>query len=256
MRPVDLSASPDSYKHGSRARYVAGCRCDACRASNTAYYHARRAREADALRELEVGPPAFEIPIVRVAFDPHSGANRTYRFKNPCPGLGRTAVEQNQGCPWGSYLRKETLAQGVCARCRAETVADHLVDASKMRRRLRWLSKKGVGYKAAADAASVARSVCAAVLNGTKTSIRLSTETRILALDVGAVAGGALVDAAPTWRILDELISEGDFTKTELARRLGYKGDPPALQIGRRKCTARTAMNVAKFYRAITAVAS
>ena len=34
-----------SAEHGTRARYLAGCRCDACRAANTAYVMAyRRAR--------------------------------------------------------------------------------------------------------------------------------------------------------------------------------------------------------------------
>ena len=44
MKPTDLP-DPESHPHGTRARYVAlKCRCDACRAANTAYYHTVKAR--------------------------------------------------------------------------------------------------------------------------------------------------------------------------------------------------------------------
>jgi len=43
-KPADLP-DPESYPHGTRTRYVAlKCRCDACRAANTAYYHVIKAR--------------------------------------------------------------------------------------------------------------------------------------------------------------------------------------------------------------------
>lgn len=43
-KPSDLP-DPASHPHGTRARYVGlKCRCDACRAANTAYYHVIKAR--------------------------------------------------------------------------------------------------------------------------------------------------------------------------------------------------------------------
>ena len=46
MKPADLP-DPERHAHGTRARYVAlKCRCDACRAANTAYYHVIKARGA------------------------------------------------------------------------------------------------------------------------------------------------------------------------------------------------------------------
>lgn len=248
MRPAHLPARADDYKHGTRGCYVAGCRCRPCKDSNNRYYHERRARELAALAELEPGPPAFERPVAHTKVDPRTGRRYVANFKNPCPGLGRDEREIDQGCPFGSYLRKDS--QAVCSKCRAESVADYLVETTRARRRLRWLSRKGVGYKAAADAASVSRTIVANILNGTKTQIRLSTERRILAVDAAAAAGGAIVDARATWRMLDELLGEG-FTRAELARRLGYKS--PALQIRRDRVTAATALRVAKFYRAIMA---
>lgn len=217
------------------------------------YYHERRARELAALAELEPGPPAFERPIVHVKIDPRTGKTIAHAFKRPCPGLGRTENETNQGCPFGSYLRKDS--RSVCARCRAETVADYLVDVGRAKRRLRWLSKHGVGYKAAADAASVSRTIVAKILNGRKKQIRLSTERRLLQVDEAARADASLVDARQTWELLEELLEDGGFTKTELARRLGYRGDPPALQVGREKILARTALKIERFYRQINAEA-
>lgn len=248
MRPAHLPARVDAYNHGTRGCYVAGCRCRPCKDSNNRYYHERRARELAALAELEPGPPAFERPVAHTKLDVRTGREVLHRFKNPCPGLGRDERELEQGCPFGSYLRKDS--QAVCGKCRAESVADFLVDTGRARRRLGWLSRKGVGYKAAADAASVCRTIVRNILNGSKTQIRLSTERRILAVDAAAAAGGAIIDAAPMWRLLEELLKEG-FTRAELARRLGYKS--PALQFRRDRVTAATALRVAKFYRAIMA---
>ncbi|HUE29887.1 MAG TPA: hypothetical protein VMR79_03380 [Verrucomicrobiae bacterium] len=248
MRPSDLSG-PDRFAHGTRACYVARrCRCELCRAATTAYYHARRARELVALAELEPGPPALERPIVHTKIDPRSGRAVVHHFANACPGLGRTLVEQEQGCPWGSFLRKDS--QIVCLRCRAESVADYLVDAGKCRRKIRALRKRGIGRRSIADAAGVASSSIGEISRGTKTQVRLSTEARILNLDAGAAAGGTIVDASPTQRLIGRLLEEG-FTRRELAKRLGYKS--PALQLGGERILARNALRVAKFYRAIMA---
>jgi DNA-binding Xre family transcriptional regulator len=252
MQALELKTG--SYDHGTRARYVSGCHCADCKASNTRYYHERRARELEALAELEPGPPARERPIAHLKLDRRTGRRVLHRFKNPCPGLGRTEAEQEAGCPWASFLRKDS--QAVCMRCRAESVADHLVDTARARRRIRALSKKGIGYKAVADAAGISHTIVMRIRAGTKKQIRLSTERRILALDEGARADASLVDAGPTWKILDELLAEEGFTKTELARRLGYKRQAPSLQIKRGgKILARTAHKIERFYRMLNAEA-
>lgn len=238
--------------HGKRGRYVAGCRCDPCRASNAAYYHERRALEAAALAELEPGPPAWERPIAKTKIHPSSGRDAVFHFKNPCPGLGRTKAEQATGCPWRRYLRKETLTQGVCKSCRREAVSDCLVPAARARRKLAKLAAKGVGYKAAGDAAGVTRRGIQAIKLGTRTQIRLSTERKILALDGDARAAGSLVPAAPTMHKIGVLLEEG-FTRTALEQRLGvgikHMGKTPHV-------TAATEFKVAKFFRAIMAVAA
>jgi hypothetical protein len=57
-----------------------------------------------------------------------------------------------------------------------------------------------------------------------------------------------LVDADPTWKKIAELQVEG-FTKSELARRLGYR--TPALQFKHSEVLASTASKVERFYRQI-----
>jgi transcriptional regulator with XRE-family HTH domain len=241
MRPPDLSADVESYKHGTRGRYVAGCRCGSCRASNTAYYHERQARARALLEErvAELDEPAPAEPIAKV----DSRGRRVY--KRACPGL-----ELEQGCPWVSYLRSDSKG-GICGRCRGELAADPLVDAGRARAKIRRLRRKGIGRRSIADAAGVARSAVAEISAGRKLQIRLSTERRLLKVDAGAAAGATVVDARPTWKLINELLEEG-FTKGAIAQRaLGVV--VPALQLRKDRVLASSALRVAKFYRMIMA---
>ena len=123
-----------------------------------------------------------------------------------------------------------------------------IVDARAARRHISKLSKAGIGYKSVADAASVAHTVVAEIRAGRKLRIRQRTERSILAVTKTAYAGGALIDADPTWKQIDKPLEEG-FTKAELARRLGLKS--PAIQFKHFEVTAKTAARVDRFYRAI-----
>lgn len=76
----------------------------------------------------------------------------------------------------------------------------------------------------------------------------VNSQHRILAVTKTAYAGGALIDADPTWKQIDKLLDEG-FTKSELARRLGFKS--PSIQFKHFEVTAKTAARVGRFYRAI-----
>jgi hypothetical protein len=93
-----------------------------------------------------------------------------------------------------------------------------------------------------------AHTVVAEIRVGRKLRIRQRTERSILAVTKTAYAGGALIDADPTWKKINTLLDEG-FTKSELARRLGSK--TPALQFSHFEVTAKTAARVDRFYRAI-----
>lgn len=112
------------------------------------------------------------------------------------------------------------------------------------------LRKAGIGYKAVAAAAGLAKSTLAMILTGKRRRIRRNHAERILAVDRSAVADGAIVPAGRTWALLNELL-EGGYTKTFLAKQLGSRARRPSLQIGTRWITALNASKVERLYRRI-----
>ncbi len=163
--------------HGTRLRYIGGCRCMLCRAANSRYECERAA-----------------------------------------------------------------------ARRRGEW--NGLVDAAPARAHVLDLGRRGVGYKAVAAAANLAVSTVARIRSGERLRIRALHSRRILAVDVQARADGSLVPAKSTWRLVGRLLEEG-YTKARLARELGAQR--PALQLGRRRVLALTAVRVERLYRRLTA---
>lgn len=127
-----------------------------------------------------------------------------------------------------------------------------LVPAAPAQAHLFALSAQGVGYKSAADAASVARSVVAKIRSGERTQVRAQTAARILAVDAQAVADGALVSAEETWRLLDDLRAQG-YPKRRLALLMGSQAKDPALQVRTERIQAKTALRVRRLYDALTA---
>lgn len=225
---------PDAYQHGTRARYVTGCRCADCRGSNVRYYHQRQGRAKAAA--LEIVTPPTPAPQLWTAPD---GSKRIRVYARGCPGV------HGDPCRLRAHLRKDSKG-GVCRACRERLVWNGLADASRARTHVHRLSRHGVGYKSVAAAASVSIGVMAKIRSGEQRRIRADTERRILAVDRDAVAGGGTVPAGRTWRRIAILLDEG-FPKAEIARRLGYK--TPALQFKRRRVLARTAARVERFYR-------
>lgn len=168
-----------------------------------------------------------------------------------------------QGRPCGDRLRY--LAGCRCADCRRANSAyesaraqarkagdwNGIVPAVKARTHLAALAAQGVGRRAVGDACDVADSVLVEIIAGRKTRIRARTERAILAVTAAAAADRALIPAAPTWALLQELIADG-YSKAELARQLGYK--TPALQLNRHQVTARNAADVASLHRRLRLV--
>lgn len=123
-----------------------------------------------------------------------------------------------------------------------------LVSAEAARRHILELSASGIGYKTVADASGAAPSIVFKIRSGEKKQIRAESERKILSVTKDAVCGKTIISAQKTWRQIRWLLSEG-FTKSELARRLGYKNR--ALQVGKERVTAANAMKVEKFYNQI-----
>jgi hypothetical protein len=221
-------------RHGTRARYVSGCRCAPCKVSNARCYHARMARRhAEAADVVPSGPPLFG-ELVR--------AGKVHKIKR-CPGAnGKRCIAG------GAWLRQ---GGGVCAACiERATVWNGLVDAAPVRRHLRELSRQGIGYKSVAAAADVGKTLLARVLSRRQLQLRARAARRVLGVEAGAIADHATVPAASTWKRLRRLLREG-FSKRELARRLGSRAKSPALQVQRGRVLAKTALKVERFYNSI-----
>lgn len=244
MRPLDLPPA-ERFAHGTRSRYVTGCRCAACRESNRLYYHQRQALIRERAAELEARQRAVEAVLgePEPALAPQEwtapdGSKQIRLYARACPGL-------KGPCPWGSHLRRDSKG-GVCRRCRGQLAFDGLVPADRARQHLLWLSKEGVGRNSVMAACDVPRSSLAAIRSGAKTRIRASVEKRILSVDVGAAADASTVKAGPTWANVRELLRLG-LTKGEISRRIGNK--TAALQLGRRRVLARNALAIEKLLR-------
>ena len=178
--------------------------------------------------------------------------------RNALAGRGlRPVTELGAKRPHGHRLRY--MAGCRCTECRAantayerERIAERkagrgngIVCAAAARAHLAKLSSTGVGRRTVQAVTGVADTLLQDLIAGRKTRIRAATERRILGVTTRAAADKALIDAGPTWKLLDELLADG-YSKAHLARQL--KKDKPALQIGRSKVTVRTAFEVERLH--------
>jgi hypothetical protein len=151
-----------------------------------------------------------------------------------------------------------------CLRCRAANstyeverdkqrragMTNHVVPSNAARAHLLKLSNIGIGRRTVAQASGVSATILHSIRQGNRPNIREDTERRILAVAVTCHADHALVDAAPSWRLLNELIDDG-YSRKLLALWLGAK--TPALQIRKDYITAANAHKVQRLYNQIRA---
>ena len=222
-------------QHGTRTCYVGQrCRCALCKAANRDYYRQRQDRVDSLSAEVQLVPTGepVRIPI---------GKGRT--------GFACTGVNGAPCIAGGPWLK----GRKVCSACvERVTVRNGLVDPGPALEHLLKLRAAGVGYKSVAAASDVAASALAAILDGSRSSIRADTERAILSVTVDAMADGALIPLGPTLRLVDRLLKRG-FTRGGIARLMGQK--TRALQLGRQagQVTARNAAKVARIWRRVEA---
>lgn len=121
-----------------------------------------------------------------------------------------------------------------------------LVDAKIVRHHLRMLSNRGIGRDTVADITGLSPSTIDLYRTGKRKQLRAMNEKAILAITTDQVVTDAqLISARKTWERLRWMLNEG-FTKTEIARRLGYKSH--ALQLNKQRITARNAQRVEQLY--------
>lgn len=134
-RPSDMP-SIDAFAHGTRAKYVCGCRCDACRTANRMY-----ARKRAKTRIFHGGNPLVPAEPARLHL------RRLSR-----DGVGRRAVERASGVPNSILLEIRTKRKAMIRRSTEkrildiglEALADHaLVPADKTWKRINELIEEG-----------------------------------------------------------------------------------------------------------------
>ena len=148
LKPATILGA--SKPHGTRLRYMAGCKCDDCRAANTNYEKER-------------------------------------------------------------------------ARARKRGEWNGIVSANKAKRHLDKLSRQGVGRRAVADATDISQTTLCKIRKGIRRNIRAETEKLILAVNRKVASDHALIDAAPTKKLIATMMSWGN-TKSSLANMLGLVG--------------------------------
>lgn len=238
MRPADLPPA-ERFPHGTRARYVSGCRCDACLEAIRLDAAERRRRVHEAAAEVRPnpGPPAFKV------------FHRTRRDGTPyeiraraCPGTGGKPCVAG-----GAWLKGREVCVGCVHRA---AVWNGMVPAAPVRAHLKRLARQGVGHKSVAAACDVSKTVLGDVLWGGKKLVRRRTADRVLAVTKDAIADGGRIDAAPTWKLIGELLEMG-MTRSAIARELGQRS--AVLQLSRHLVEARSALAVRKLHARVKA---
>lgn len=176
--------------------------------------------------------------------------NLAARGLRPVADLARNRAHGDRlrymaGCRCQECRRANTDYEKQRAQARKAGQWNGIVSAERSRAHMQRLSAEGVGRRQVGDVTGVADSILAGIVTGKRTHCRAHTERLILAVTPAAMADGALIDAAPTWKLLDELIADG-YTKRALALQLGNQS--PALQLRRSQVTLRNAYDVKLLY--------
>lgn len=134
MRPTDLPPA-ERYRHGTRARYVSGCRCAPCRAANSEYARYRaKVREEDWNGLVDAGPARRHLQKL-------SAAGVGYKTVADACDVGRTTLAEVMA---GRKLKLRARTAKSILAVTAASIADHaLVDASPLWRRVKELQGEG-----------------------------------------------------------------------------------------------------------------
>jgi hypothetical protein len=149
-------------------------------------------------------------------FGPNPGSNRANGCRcEPCSNANRT------------YARDRDRA----SRRPDVEVEPAYIDATETRRHIQWLAKKGVGLRTIAARTRLSRTTITQLRDGARTRCTPATAELIAQVWPGDAADRACIDAAPTWRLVDDLLAHGH-TRTSIARALGSTAKAPALRQG------------------------
>ncbi len=152
----------------------------------------------------------------------------------PCADANRTYARE-----W--YRNRARVAYGI------EAPVVRRVDAGEAREHLLWLRANGIGLRTVAERTGISRTSLKPIADGTRRTIAPRTAERILAVPRSVAAAGCRIDAAPTWRLIDDLLRLG-YRDVDICRALGrsHRG----LKLGETTVQRRTADRIAEIHRA------
>jgi len=162
-----------------------------------------------------------------------------------------TRIKYMGGCKCALCRKANSRYECECAAMRRKGFYNNIVPARTAQRRLLYLSRKGIGRRTVSEITEISHSLLQKIKQGKHKRIRENTERRILAIRPEHAWGHCIIDAAPTWKLINCLIKEG-FTEASLALRLGYK--TPVLQINKNRIIAKNARKIRQFYDMIMAI--
>lgn len=125
------------------------------------------------------------------------------------------------------------------------------VAADRARAHLLFLAEHGLGVGAVNVATDIIPSIIIGIRNGKRTRLQKRTEKKILAVTPDLALDRALVDAAPTWRRINEMLAAGTPESAILAA-LDRTG--PITRLGRAQVTVRTAALIERLHTRLSPV--
>ena len=237
LRPAaELAAN---RPHGDRLRYVGGCRCDACRAANTAYERQRAvARKSGDWNGFVSADKA-----------------RAHMLQLAAQGVWRRAIADASDVA-DSILVLIRSGERTTIRARTERrilavtpemASDHaLIDARDTWKLVRELLK--AGFTKTRIARELGHQGRALQLGRRRLTVRNAYQVERLHARLMA-SDEVLIDARPTWRLIAELRDEW-FPERQIARELGLAGDE--LAIDKHRITRALAQRVAELHKRLT----
>lgn len=161
--------------------------------------------------------------------------------------------QQGKGCRCGPCCVANRAAESHRARMKLYGRWEPYVDAGPAREHVRMLSACGIGWKRVAELSGVSTGALSKLLYGgpgdrpPSRRIRAETAAALLAVEPGALAGHALVDATATRRRLQALVAAG-WSQAKLGRRLGVLPSNFGALLRGARITAATGWAVAALY--------
>ena len=125
------------------------------------------------------------------------------------------------------------------------------VAADRARAHLLFLAEHGLGVGAVNVATDIYRSIIIGVRNGTRTRLQKRTEKKILAVTTDLALDRALIDAAPTWCRINEMLAAGT-AEAVILDALERPG--PISRLGRTRVTVITAARIERLHQRIKPV--